>query len=243
MHIPAHNLEDRPEKLREFIRQNPIGILTTALRSETHPFLLSTHVPWVVDADGRGDGRFEELGRLRGHIARANPQAKAIIESLGSSDEASTPRVLTEDVIIMFNGPVQHYVTPKFYQGTKPATGKVVPTWDYEAVEVYGKAHIYYDTKSDAFKSFLATQLNDLTNFMETTVMGYTEPWEVNDAPDAYINIMLKSIIGIEIEITSMSGRFKWSQEKPAADRRGVLDGFRQLEKPEAAQLAQKVEE
>lgn len=87
--------------------------------------------------DGDDEDSEAGLGRLRGHIARQNPQSKAIIEYLNaeSSDVTSSPKThLEEDVLVIFNGPVHHYVTPKFYTETKPTSGKVVPTWDYEAV-------------------------------------------------------------------------------------------------------------
>lgn len=246
MHLPAVNVEKRPDVLHEFIRQNPLGILTTAIESESHPFLQSSHIPWLVDP------KFEDntsgLGRLRGHIARQNPQTKAIIESCTLASKELSPNVLERDVLVIFNGPVHHYVTPKFYKQTKPDSGKVVPTWDYEAVEVHGKAKVYYDTKSANFGQFLLTQLSDLSEHMETSIMGYgktseTHPWKVTDAPERYIELLTKNIIGIEIEITSISGRFKWSQEKPVGDRDGVIEGFKNLNTPDSALLSEKVVE
>lgn len=245
MHLPNCNAETRPEVLRDFIRQNPLGILTTAIKSESYQFLQNSHIPWIIDADY--DGNTDGLGRLRGHIARQNPQAKAIIESCTADDKSPASNVLENDVLVLFNGPVHHYVTPKFYTQTKPDTGKVVPTWDYEAVELYGKAKVYYDTKAAESGAFLAKQLHDLSDHMETSVMGYgktagTQPWKVEDAPERYIELLTKNIIGIEIEITSMSGRFKWSQEKNVKDRAGVIEGFRNLETPSSALLSDKVE-
>lgn len=247
MHLPSFNVEKRPEVLHEFIRQNPLGILTTAIRSDTYQFLQSSHIPWIIDT--KSEETKIELGRLRGHIARQNPQAKAIIDSLAASTVlSSTSSYLLDDVLVLFNGPVHHYVTPKFYQQTKPDTGKVVPTWDYEAVEVYGKAKVYFDTKSASFGAFLTTQLHDLSEHMETSVMGYGKqnsvpPWKVSDAPERYIELLMKNIIGIEIEITSMAGRYKWSQEKPLGDRTGVIQGFKNMNKADSAQLAEKVAE
>ncbi|CAD6439816.1 0e950a54-ae88-49ed-b301-bb4646c78e53 [Sclerotinia trifoliorum] len=244
MHFPSCNAEERPEVLHEFIRQNPLGILTTAIKSDSYPFLQNSHIPWLVDADF--DGNTNGLGRLRGHIARQNPQAKAIIESCTAVSESSSTNVLEHDVLVLFNGPVHHYVTPKFYKQTKPDTGKVVPTWDYEAVEVYGRARVYYDTKSAESGSFLAKQISDLSDHMETSIMGYgktseTHPWRVADAPERYIELLTKNIIGIEIEITSMAGRFKWSQEKPVKDRDGLIEGFKNLDTHNGALLSEKV--
>lgn len=244
MHLPAVNIEKRPAVLHSFIYANPLGILTTSLRLAGYPLLQSSHIPWVIDSDLKGGT--ETLGRLRGHIARQNPQAKAIIETLTSDPSNSPAQYLTDDVLILFNGPVHHYVTPHFYKDTKPNTGKTVPTWDYEAVEVYGRAKIYFDTKSTEFESFLATQLQDLSQHAETSIMGYgnqngTRPWKIADAPEKYIELLTKNIIGIEVEITSMSGRFKWSQEKPKGDRQGVIDGFREMGGILGPQVAEKI--
>ncbi|KFZ13027.1 hypothetical protein V501_03927, partial [Pseudogymnoascus sp. VKM F-4519 (FW-2642)] len=183
------------------------------------------------------DGSKVELGRLRGHIARQNPQAKAIIESLTSEPlgTPSSPKAcLEDDVLVLFNGPVHHYVTPQFYTKTKPAIGKVVPTWDYEAVQVYETARMYFDTSSEEFDHFLTQQLSDLSQHAETSIMGYgsgTKPqrWKLSDAPTRYLDIMKKNVIGIEIGIKSMGGRFKMSQEKPKGDRDGVINGFRNM--------------
>jgi transcriptional regulator len=246
MHLPKVNAVRDPKILHQFIRQNPLGILTTAVRSENHPFLQASHIPWVLDTDW--EGNTSGLGRLRGHIARQNPQSKAIIEQLSTPSQTSATSHLSEDVLILFNGPVHHYVTPKFYLQTKPETGKVVPTWDYEAVEVYGKARIFADSKASETRSFLAKQIDDLSDCMETSVMGHTkengsEPWKVADAPERYVELLMTNIIGIEIEITNMGGRFKWSQEKPEGDRAGVIEGFRNLDKPEAELLSRKASE
>ena len=244
MHLPIFNVEKRPEILHDFIRQNPLGILTTAIESESLPFLQSSYIPWVVDPEFE-DGA-SGLGRLRGHIARQNPQAKAIIESCTAAVKSPEPNTLDHDVLVLFNGPVHHYVTPKFYKQTKPDTGKVVPTWDYEAVEVHGKASVYFDTKSDEFRSFLTTQIADLSEHMETSIIGYsktseTRPWKVEDAPERYIELLTKNIIGIEIKVTSISGRFKWSQEKPAGDRVSIIEGFKDLNIPGSTLLSEKV--
>ena len=110
MRLPAFNAELRSPVLREFIRENPSVIPTTAVRSSSHLLIQSSHVPWVVDIDDE-DGEVE-LGRLRGHIARQNPQAKAIIESLASESSAvslSSKTHLKEDVLVLFNSLIYHY--------------------------------------------------------------------------------------------------------------------------------------
>lgn len=176
-----------------------------------------------------------ELGVLRGHMARQNPQAKAMVDS-ATSDTA--PRAtggvqLKDEVLVLFTGPVHHYVTPKFYTDTKPATGKVVPTWNYAAVQAYGRATVYFDSGAESTE-YLSHQIRDLSQHAETVVMGYTEgekkgPWKVSDAPDQYIAIMQKAIIGIKIDITRLEGKFKMSQEMGEKDRAGVINGFESM--------------
>jgi len=137
--------------------------------------------------------------------------------------------------MILFTSPAQHYVTPKFYVETKPSTGKVVPTWNYAAAQVYGRAKIFFDSKSDETIAFLGKQINDLSNYAETEVMGFdgTEgkkgPWKVSDAPDSYVELLRKAIIGIEITINRLEGKFKMSQELAKGDREGVIKGFNEL--------------
>lgn len=140
---------------------------------------------------------------------------------------------LENEVLVLFTAPVHHYVTPKFYTDTKPATGKVVPTWNYSAVQAYGKATVYFDGSAES-TNYLSQQINDLSQHAETSMMGYTGgekkgPWKVSDAPDRYIAIMQKNIIGIKVEITRLGGKFKMSQEMGEKDRTGVIDGFESL--------------
>ena len=162
------------------------------------------------------------------------------------SSSPDDTRVLEEDVLVLFNAAHHHYITAKFYRETKPETGKTVPTWDYEAVQIYGRAKIYHDSRSEPFHAFLNQQLADLTHHAETSIMGYggdnAPPWKVTDAPESYIEIMKKNIIGIEIEITSMGGRWKMSQEKKKGDRDGVIEGIRKMDSPVAAPMAEMLE-
>lgn len=223
-HIPA---------LYQLIKENPLGLLTTALDSETFQFLQSSHIPWVLDTP-EGEAA-TKLGTLRGHIARANPQAKSVIEAAKNTRDgqanADGSYSLTRDVLVMFNGPAHHYVTPKFYTETKPASGKVVPTWNYSAVQVYGRATIFYETNADSTHAFLDKQIRDLTNHNEIETMGNKEnPWAVDDAPKSYVNILKKAILGIQIEISDIGGKWKMSQESTVGDQEGVINGFAKLD-------------
>ncbi|KAI0199719.1 transcriptional regulator PAI 2-type [Astrocystis sublimbata] len=232
MFLPEVHAEPSIPVLRQLVRDNPLGILTTAIRSETAPFILSSHIPFILDV--KDEGSDKELGVLRGHMARQNPQSKSLIAAAKAST-ASTPNVVEEEVLVLFTASAQHYVTPKFYTETKPASGKVVPTWNYAAVQAYGRAKIYWDHKADESVAFLSSQTAALSDHTETCVMGYTgtadrpKPWKVSDAPERFIELLQKGIIGIEIELDRLEGKFKMSQEMSVNDRQGVVEGFASL--------------
>jgi transcriptional regulator len=142
------------------------------------------------------------LGTLEAHMARANGQWRNIDG---------------QQVLVVFQGP-QSYVSPSFYE-TKRDTGKVVPTWNYAMVQVRGFARLQSDP------AWLGKQIDALTAWHET---GRSPSWAVSDAPRTYIESQLRGIVGIEIEIAAIEGKWKVSQNRPEADRRGVADGLSQ---------------
>ena len=181
-------------------------------------------------------------------MARQNPHSKSIIESATAESQPSqsSRRQVREKVMVVFNGPVHHYVTPNFYVETKPASGKVVPTWNYSAVQAYGTATIYFDSHVDETSDFLSRQLEDLTRHSEISIMGRcggdnSSPWKVSDAPPRYVDLLKKSIIGVEIEIKSLAGKYKMSQELGEGDRAGVVQGFESLRTDAGREMAQTV--
>ncbi|KAH6983824.1 putative FMN-binding domain-containing protein [Ilyonectria destructans] len=227
MYIRAAHAEADLRTLRRIVRDNPLGLFTTAISSPSFPFLQSSHIPFVLDVEDEGSET--ELGRLRGHLARQNPQSKAIIEEINSPKSvSSSTNVLEHDVLIIFTSPAHHYVTPKFYTETKPASGKVVPTWNYAAVQVYGRAKVFIDPN-------------------ETSIMGYNgqgdkpRPWKVTDAPENFVELLKKAIIGVEIDVQKMEGKFKMSQEMGNGDTDGVIQGFRSLGTDTGRQIADTV--
>jgi transcriptional regulator len=233
MYLRAIHAESSLKALFELIQSNPLGVLTTAIPSTSYHFIQSSHIPWVLDIIS-DDPEAPVKGRLRGHMARQNPQAKAIIESLTvTGSPPASP--LQQEVQILFTSQDHHYVSPKFYTETKPSTGKVVPTWNYAAAQVYGKATIYHDSSSAESSEYLSKQIHDLSQLCETSIMDYTgergkqAAWKVADAPDRYIDIMKKNIIGIEVTIEDIGGKFKMSQESSKGDREGVIEGFNNL--------------
>lgn len=233
MHLRSVHAESSIPVLRKLVHDNPLGVFTTAIRSNIAPLLQSSHIPFILDV--KDETSKEELGVLRGHLARQNPQSKVLIEA-AQATHPSKPNVLEEEVLVLFTSAVQqHYVTPKFYTETKPATGKVVPTWNYAAVQAYGRAKIYWDHKSQESVDFLSKQIADLSEHAESSVMGYTGKggrqgsWKVSDAPERFIELLRTNIIGIEIQIERLEGKFKMSQEMSLGDREGVIKGFANL--------------
>ena len=132
----------------------------------------------------------------------------------------------------MFQG-AQHYIHPGWYV-TKRETGKVVPTWNYTMVQVQGVAHVMDDAQ------WIGRQIRDLTDLMEG---GYPMPWAVDDAPAPFIDAQVRGIVGIEIAITSIIGKWKVSQNRSAADREGVVAGLDALQDEEARAMSRLVNE
>ncbi|OAA65855.1 FMN-binding split barrel [Niveomyces insectorum RCEF 264] len=266
MHLRTDHVERNLPVLRQLIKDNPLGLLTTAISCEGFPLLQSSHVPFVLDVDD--ETSTTELGRLRAHMAKANSQSQAMLASVKAADGSASGstatataapgvRRLAQDVLVIFTSPVQHYVTPKFYIETKPTTAKVVPTWNYAAAQVYGRATIYYyengavpgAPQAAAVDAYLDTQLNDLSSLSESYIMGYTGtderplPWKVADAPEKYLAIMKRNIIGIEVAIDRLEGKFKMSQELREGDRAGVVQGFRALDTEVGQNMADLVQQ
>lgn len=150
------------------------------------------------------------LGTLKAHAARANSQWQSLEG---------------QRVLAVFQGPMS-YISPSFYE-TKKETGKVVPTWNYAMVQARGIARVHADG------AWLGQQVNELTDHQEG---ARSAPWKVSDAPEPYIDAQLRGIVGIEIEIDAIEGKWKVSQNRPEADRRGVAAGLAENE-PDMARL------
>lgn len=165
-------------------------------------------IPFVFDADPAGGP-----GVLRAHVARANPVWR----------EARTD---TESLVV-FQGP-QAYISPGWYPA-KAEHGKVVPTWNYIMVQARGRLRVIDD--ADWLRAFV-TRLTDRFEAPRAA------PWAVSDAPADYITAMLRAIIGVEIVLTSLTGKWKVSQNRSAADRAGVAQGLAQRSGSGAAAVA-----
>jgi transcriptional regulator len=148
------------------------------------------------------DSQASAHGTLRGHLARGNGQLATLREG--------------GQALAIFQGP-QAYISPSWYPG-KAEHGRVVPTWNYVAVHAWGTPRVIDDP------AWLLGLVSDLTEAHEHS---RPNPWSVSDAPEDFLAAMLKAIVGIEIPIDRIEGKWKLSQNRSEPDRRGVVDGLR----------------
>jgi transcriptional regulator len=153
--------------------------------------LFASHLPFVYDA-GRGT--------LSGHIARANPHWERAGEG---------------EALAIFRG-ADAYISPSWYP-SKSEHGRVVPTWNYEAVHVHGRLTWRHD------EAWLLDFLNALTDRHEA---AQAKPWSVADAPEKFTGTLVRSIVGLELSIDRIEAKRKLSQNRPEADRLGVIAGL-----------------
>ena len=142
------------------------------------------------------------LGTLRGHVSRAN----------GMWREASKD----VDTLAIFQGP-NAYISPSWYPSKHESGGRAVPTYNYIVVHAYGRIRFIEDAE------WLRAHVTKLTDRFEA---GSAEPWKVTDAPPDFIDGLLKGIVGFELEVTRLAGKWKMSQNRSEADRRGVVEGL-----------------
>jgi transcriptional regulator len=141
------------------------------------------------------------LGLLRGHVARAN--------TLWQDHPAAV------DVLAVFQGP-QAYITPSWY-ATKAESGKVVPTWNYVAVHASGPMRVIQDPE------WLLDHLAALTAQQEA---AFARPWAVSDAPKDFTRKLVESIVGIEMTVAQMHGKWKVGQNRPQQDQASLMEGL-----------------
>jgi transcriptional regulator len=157
------------------------------------------------------------LGTLKAHLSRANPQWRTFDP--------------TQEALVVFQGP-ETYITPSWY-AAKREHGKVVPTWNYAIVQARGRLTIRDDP------DWLLQQITAMTERQEAP---RPEPWKVGDAPAPFVAAQLKGIVGIEIEITRIEGKWKVSQNRPEADRLGVSAGLRLSQDDASHRMAELVD-
>jgi transcriptional regulator len=207
MYIPRANIEDRIPVLHKLMEEQPFASLITVGSSG----LFASHIPMVLEQNGA-------MGRLKGHISRANTQWRDYTHSV--------------QALAIFSGP-QHYITPTWYP-EKQETGKVVPTWNYVVVHAYGHLKVIEDG------DWLMSHLQSLVNIHEA---DSPVPWKVGDAPPDYIASQLKGIVGLEMAIERIEGKWKVSQNRSEQDRRGVAKGLAELNTTESLAMKALVEQ
>ena len=194
-------------------------VLRQLIRS--HP--LGTLVTFGADGLNANHVPFEfdpdpaPFGTLRAHVARANPVWREFSKEV--------------EPLVIFQGP-QGYITPSWYQ-TKKETGKVVPTFNYIVVHAYGAMRVIEDA------GWLRKFVGALTDRFES---ARAQPWAVSDAPEDFIATQLRAIVGVEIAVTRLVGKWKTSQNRPAADQKGVVAGLRESDDAVAHAMAAAVE-
>ncbi|MGO8983665.1 MAG: FMN-binding negative transcriptional regulator [Terriglobales bacterium] len=149
------------------------------------------------------------FGVLKCHLSRANKQWRDFVP--------------TVEALAIFAGH-QHYISPTWYPGTKEH-GKEVPTWNYVVVHAYGPLKVIEDSH------WLLTNVEKLTNIQEA---ASPVPWKASDAPADFIASQLKGIVGLELSIRRLEGKWKVSQNRTERDRNGVLEGLAELDTPES---------
>jgi transcriptional regulator len=154
-----------------------------------------------------------EFGVIECHLARANPHCKEL--------------ATVSEALMIFQGP-EGYITPNWY-ATKAETGKVVPTWNYAVVHAYGRPEVEEDAV------WLRRHVGELTTQQEK---AEARPWEVSDAPERYIEVMLRGIIGFRFVVTRLEGKWKMSQNRQMPDRAGVVEGLGRRDAGNDAEIA-----
>lgn len=199
-----------------FVEQDPATLLAL-MRAHPLATLVRGGAELSADVMPIDVQRVDDAWRMTAHVARANPLWR---EADG------------QPVLLVFQGP-QAYVSPSWY-ASKAEHGKVVPTWNYTMVQAHGRLRAVDDP------AWVRAFVTRLTQVHES---GRDLPWHVSDAPDDFIAATQRAIVGIEIEVTRVEGKFKLSQNRSADDRTGVVLGLQAdataQRQPEADALAQ----
>ena len=187
MWTPPAFAETDPEAIAAMIEAARLGVLVT----HGPQGLVATHLPFLLE---------REPMRLVGHIARANPH-----RALAGEGEA----------LVILSGP-EAYISPNWYP-SKAVDDRQAPTWNYEAVHLYGTLRWFDDRES---------LLGVVTQLTDRHEAGREQPWSVSDAPADYVNRLLGGIVGLELSVTRVEAKRKLGQTKPEADRLGVIEGL-----------------
>jgi len=207
LYIPPSFKEKRKSVLFDAIERVSFGTLVTSTRTG----LSASHIPMIID---RGAGPH---GTIYGHIAKANLQWRE-----------SVPKA---EALAIFIGP-DAYISPAWYQSTT-VTGKVVPTWNYIAVQARGSVSFFHEEEK------LRGLVEALTKKFED---GSERPWKMADAPPEYISQSLRAIVGFQMPIQQIEGKWKLGQNRGEADRKGAIAGLRRRGNEGDSELAREME-
>jgi transcriptional regulator len=174
--------------------------------------LVATHLPTVLKTEGA-----DLLGRIECHVARPNPQWRGFAPDT--------------DALMIFQGP-EAYIRPGWYP-SKAEHGKAVPTWNYAVVHAYGRLELMQD------QAWLLAHVDELTRQQEAP---YTAPWMTSDAPENFMAMMARGIVGLKLAITRLEGKAKMSQNRAQPDRAGVVHGLAERAQGQDAATAALVE-
>lgn len=199
----------------KYHEEQDIAVMHALIKS--HP--LAT---WVTQGDGELivnhipfllDSTRGELGTLVAHVARANRVWKELSTTIHS--------------VLVFQGP-ESYITPSWYP-SKHEHGKVAPTWNYAVVHAHGLPRVIED------RAWLLQQLSLLTDAQEAR---QERPWKMSDAPREFTDQLIQAVVGIEIPISKLVGKWKVSQNRPEADKLGVVAGLLARDDPQSKEMA-----
>jgi transcriptional regulator len=199
MYVPHFNAVQDESQLRQMVADLGSAELIT-VAADGYPLATLLPILWQGDT-------------VIAHLARANPHWKQI--------EDGAPALLVSTG-------TQAYISPSWY-ASKAEHGRVVPTWNYSAVHLTGRARVHHDP------DWLKRAVDDLVERHE----GHrAAPWRTADAPEAYLRGQLRAIVGVEITIERVEGKAKLSQNRSAADQQGVVAGLRLEESSRAEAVA-----
>jgi transcriptional regulator len=201
MYQPAHGkfeVEDPARLLAELCAVVPAMLVTHGPDG-----FRASILPMLFDPD---EG---EHGFLRGHLARGNPQWREIEASIAAGGDRAG------EVLAIFDGP-DAYVSPAWYE-EKRLTGKVVPTWNYVTVQAHGTISTIHDPE------WLIPHVGRLVARHEA---GRSHPWALSDAPEDYVQLQARAIVGLELRITRLEAKAKLTQNRSAGDIDGAIDGL-----------------
>jgi transcriptional regulator len=201
MYIPKQFSETDLAVIQGLIETNPLSTIVTQTIEGDDVQLNANHIPMHVVR--RSDAQSAAMPGcvLRGHVARANP----ILKDFSNGANA----------LVVFVG-IQAYISPSLY-ASKKVDGKVVPTWNYEAVHIHGTVRLIEDGEG------LRQLMEELTHGQEKNLK---HPWAMTDAPEDYTAKLMRAIVGIEVTISKIEAKRKLSQNQPPENKASIVSGL-----------------